>query len=247
MNCPFYYLFMDKKQKEKYVILKKLLNEKYDKYGIESFSEKELLSLILSITEPVFADIITDKIIDTFGSLENVFFAEPENLINACGISLNTAVLIKAIPIISYIRNFNNKTNICLNSSYLAKLYFSDLFSDAVNEQFAAVAVNSDFSIISKAYILTGGTINSIACSNADIASYALNCGAERIFIAHCHPDGDCTPSDADIHSTKELISALEKLGISVTDHIIIGKNSAYSMRAQAFENIFKPVKGYSE
>lgn len=238
---------MDKQQKEKYLELKKLLNEKYDKYGIESFSEKELLTLVLSITEPVFADIITDKIIDTFGSLENVFFADPENLMSACGISLNTAALIKAIPIISSIRNFNSKTDICLNSSYLAKLFFSDLFSDAVNEKFAAAAVNSDFNTITKAYIITGGTVNRIACSSAEIASYALNCGADRIFIAHCHPDGDCTPSDADIHSTKELVSVLEKLGVSVTDHIIIGKNSAYSMRTQGFGNIFPPINGYTK
>ena len=134
MNCPFVLRAMDKQQKEKYTILKKYLNEKYDTRGIEAFSEKELLNLILSITEPVFTDIIADKIIDTFGSLKNAFFAEPDKLVSACGISLSTAALIKAIPILSYIRNFDNKADSCLNSPYLAKLFFSNPFSDAVNE-----------------------------------------------------------------------------------------------------------------
>ena len=42
----------------------------------------------------------------------------------------------------------------------------------------------------------------------------------------HNHPSGDPTPSQADIQMTKAIVDIATPLGISVHDHIIVGKNS---------------------
>ncbi|WP_318013786.1 JAB domain-containing protein [Mesorhizobium sp. B261B1A] len=47
----------------------------------------------------------------------------------------------------------------------------------------------------------------------------------------HNHPSGDPTPSRADIDMTKEIIDAAKRLGISVHDHIIIGRKGYSSMK----------------
>jgi hypothetical protein len=47
----------------------------------------------------------------------------------------------------------------------------------------------------------------------------------------HNHPSGDPTPSQADIHMTKAIIDIAAPLGISVHDHIIVGKNGHASMK----------------
>jgi DNA repair protein RadC len=47
----------------------------------------------------------------------------------------------------------------------------------------------------------------------------------------HNHPSGDPTPSSADIHMTKAIIDIAGPLGISVHDHIIVGKNGHASMK----------------
>jgi DNA repair protein RadC len=45
---------------------------------------------------------------------------------------------------------------------------------------------------------------------------------AAAIIIAHSHPSGDPTPSEADIKITRDLIRAGQLLKIEVLDHIVI-------------------------
>lgn len=47
----------------------------------------------------------------------------------------------------------------------------------------------------------------------------------------HNHPSGDPTPSTADIQMTKTIIGIAGPLGISVHDHIIVGKNGHASLK----------------
>lgn len=48
----------------------------------------------------------------------------------------------------------------------------------------------------------------------------------------HNHPSGDPTPSHADIDMTKTIVDIARPLGISVHDHIIIGKKGYASMKS---------------
>lgn len=49
--------------------------------------------------------------------------------------------------------------------------------------------------------------------------------------VAHNHPSGDPTPSSADIRMTKELAAIAQPLGITVHDHLIVGRNGQTSFR----------------
>ena len=49
--------------------------------------------------------------------------------------------------------------------------------------------------------------------------------------LIHNHPSGDPTPSTADIQMTKSIIAISNPLGISVHDHIIVGKNGHASLK----------------
>jgi len=47
----------------------------------------------------------------------------------------------------------------------------------------------------------------------------------------HNLPSGDPTPSQADIQMTKAIVEIANPLGISVHDHIIVGKNGHASLK----------------
>jgi DNA repair protein RadC len=47
----------------------------------------------------------------------------------------------------------------------------------------------------------------------------------------HNHPSGDATPSTTDIAVTKDIIRAATPLGITVHDHLIIGRGLHTSLR----------------
>ncbi len=49
--------------------------------------------------------------------------------------------------------------------------------------------------------------------------------------VLHNHPSGDPTPSRADIQMTQQIIAVAQPLGISVHDHIIVGKEGHASLK----------------
>jgi DNA repair protein RadC len=49
--------------------------------------------------------------------------------------------------------------------------------------------------------------------------------------LVHNHPSGDPTPSRADIEMTQAIIAVARPLGISVHDHIIVGKDGHASLK----------------
>jgi len=51
------------------------------------------------------------------------------------------------------------------------------------------------------------------------------------IVLVHNHPSGDPTPSKADIAVTREIINAAKPLGVTVHDHLIIGRGRHTSLR----------------
>jgi len=63
------------------------------------------------------------------------------------------------------------------------------------------------------------------------IIAEALDMGAAAIVVAHNHPSGDPTPSDADLAATRLLSETARRLGITLQDHLIFGRECR-SMRA---------------
>ena len=47
----------------------------------------------------------------------------------------------------------------------------------------------------------------------------------------HNHPSGDPTPSRADIEMTRQIVDIARPLGISVHDHVIVGREGHASLK----------------
>jgi DNA repair protein RadC len=63
------------------------------------------------------------------------------------------------------------------------------------------------------------------------VVKRALELSATAIILVHNHPSGDPTPSRADIQMTQQIIAVAKPLGISVHDHIIVGKEGHASLK----------------
>ena len=59
----------------------------------------------------------------------------------------------------------------------------------------------------------------------------ALELSATALILVHNHPSGDPTPSQADIQMTRTIADVAQPLGITIHDHIIIGKDGHASFR----------------
>jgi DNA repair protein RadC len=76
------------------------------------------------------------------------------------------------------------------------------------------------------------GSIDQAPIYVREVIRRAIDLGAAAIILVHNHPSGDCAPSRQDIALTREIMDAGKKLGISVHDHVIIGKDGHSSMRS---------------
>ena len=68
------------------------------------------------------------------------------------------------------------------------------------------------------------GTIDTLLVHAREVFRHAIAANASAIVLAHNHPSGDPTPSEADIKVTRDLIRAGQLLKIDVLDHVIIGR-----------------------
>ena len=75
------------------------------------------------------------------------------------------------------------------------------------------------------------GTVDHTPVYPREVAKRALELSATAIILVHNHPSGDPTPSRADIEMTKTIIDVLAPLGITVHDHIIIGREGHASLK----------------
>lgn len=103
-------------------------------------------------------------------------------------------------------------------------------FHNKQKEHFIVLLLNTQNEII-KQEIVSIGTLNTSLVHPREVFQLAITEGCESIIIAHNHPSGFVEPSNADLEVTKRLVQAGELLGISLTDHVIIGKDSYYSLK----------------
>ena len=76
------------------------------------------------------------------------------------------------------------------------------------------------------------GTIDHTPVYTREVLKRALELSASAIILAHNHPSGDPTPSKADIDMTKQIVEVAAKLGVTVHDHIVLGRDGHLSMRS---------------
>ena len=73
------------------------------------------------------------------------------------------------------------------------------------------------------------GTIDAAAVYPREVVKAALKHNAGAVILAHNHPSGITTPSDADRRITTKLVEALGLIDCRVLDHFIVGQERAYS------------------
>jgi DNA repair protein RadC len=83
--------------------------------------------------------------------------------------------------------------------------------------------------------IVSIGTMDTLLVSPSSVFRLAVMASAASIVVAHNHPSGDQSPSEADIKVTRDLIRAGQLLKIEVVDHIVIGRPGFSSLRALGY------------
>lgn len=204
--------------------------ERFKKYGVEALSNEELLSILLrtGTSNRSVKDLSID-ILNTININELVNY-DFNSLKNIKGVGE-----VKAITIISAIEF--GKRALCKGDLekqirtgddvyYLVK----DELENSLQEKFLVVYLDTKKYVISKKIIFIG-TVNSSSITPRDVFREAVKLNSVSMILVHNHSAGSIAPSYEDIYLTNEFIKLGRMMGISVIDHLIIGKNNYYSFR----------------
>jgi DNA repair protein RadC len=97
-----------------------------------------------------------------------------------------------------------------------------------LQEQFKIMLLNRRNKVLGIVEISSGGIGGTLADPKLVFAS-ALVAGATTIILAHNHPSGELSPSQADISLTKKLTEGGKLLDIYVFDHVILTADTYFS------------------
>ena len=168
----------------------------------------------------------------TFGSFAEVVHASEARLREIDGIGDASITQIKLLAAATHPGRQRVKSNasVALSSwnDVIDYCRSSMAFSD--KEQFRLLFLDKRNRLISDEIQQTG-TVDHTPVYPREMIKRALELSATALILVHNHPSGDPTPSQADIQMTKAIVDIAAPLGISVHDHIIVGKNGHASLK----------------
>ena len=201
--------------------------------GVELLEDYELLELLLFYSiERIDTKPLAKRLLDRFGTLGDVFAAEPVQLrefeidqthAGPCSRPSREAGRrlaerkVKDMPVLT---NWQQLIDYCHAALAHEKTeQFRILFLDRKN-------------VLIADEVQQRGTIDHTPVYPREVVKRALALNAAALILVHNHPSGDPKPSRDDIEMTREIRKAAEALGISIHDHLVIGRKGHASFRS---------------
>jgi DNA repair protein RadC len=97
-------------------------------------------------------------------------------------------------------------------------------------EHFVGIYLNTRNRILA-AETISVGTLNASLVHPREVFAPALRLSAATVVVAHNHPSGETDPSEDDLAITRRLVDAGDLLGISLLDHVIVGRRGYTSLK----------------
>ncbi len=208
------------------------LRARFHDAGADALSDYELLEMALFAALPRRdTKPLAKALLKRFGSFAEVVHA-PENLLREVdGIGEASITQLKLLAAAAgRIAKGEIKRSLALSSWNDVIAYCRSDMAFAEKEQFRILFLDKRNQLIADEVQQTG-TVDHTPVYPREVIKRALELSATAVILVHNHPSGDPSPSQADIQMTKAIIGIASPLGISVHDHIIVGKNGHANLK----------------
>lgn len=219
--------------KPHYIGHRQRLRERFLRAGAEALADYELLELVLFHARPR-GDVkpLAKALIARFGGFAGTISAEPARLREVEGVGEAAVVALKTVQAAALAFMREQVIDRPVLSSWDKLLaYCRASMGHRKTEAFRVLFLDGRNVLIADEIQQTG-TVDHTPVYPREVVRRALELGATAIIMAHNHPSDDPTPSRADIEMTRAVADAAGKLGVTLHDHIIIGRTSHASLKA---------------
>ena len=212
------------------------LRDRFMAGGAAALPDYELLELLLFRAIPrIDVKPLARLLLDTFGDFNRVISASPQRLQMVKGVGQAVVIELKLVEAAAGRLMRAKVLNQPVLSSWNALLdYCQTVMAHRETEQFRILFLDRKNVLIADEE-QAKGTVDHVPVYPREVVRRALELNASAIILVHNHPSGDPTPSEADISMTIQVQDAAQVLGITVHDHLIIGKSRELSFKAQGY------------
>jgi DNA repair protein RadC len=210
------------------------LRARFTAGGADALPDYELLELLLFRSLPR-RDVkpIAKRMIVRFGSFAEVLSAPVERLVEVDGIGESTAIDIKIAAAAAQRLTKGSVSKRQVLASWASVIeYCRAAMAFAEREEFRILFLDKRNQLIADE-VQQRGTVDHTPVYPREIVRRALELSATALVLVHNHPSGDPTPSQADIRMTHDIIAISKPLGITIHDHVIVGRNGHASLKGQ--------------
>ncbi|MBV9548868.1 MAG: DNA repair protein RadC [Alphaproteobacteria bacterium] len=209
------------------------LRARFLKGGTEAMPDYELLELTLFAALPRRdTKPLAKALLARFGSFAEVIAAPGDRLLEVDGVGENVAAHLKIVEAAAHRLAQTRVVGQPALSSWAALLdYCTAAMARGQKEEFRVLFLNRKNVLIADE-VQSRGTIDHTPVYPREIVKRALELAATAIILVHNHPSGDPTPSRADIEMTRDIAKAAAALGITVHDHLVVGRKGHASFKA---------------
>lgn len=204
--------------------------EKLIQFGADSLSTTELLAILLGhgYKNKSAIDLARELLIkhDGLRKLVSIPFAD---IIKEVGFGPAKYCQLQAAIEISKraLKESLTRSSVITNTQ-TAKTFIHATLRDYTNEVVGCLFLDNQYRII-EFELISQGAINFAIIHPRNVIKRVLHHNAVAIIVAHNHPSGCTTPSEADIKTTHHLQKALALFDIQLLDHFIVGNGEVTS------------------
>lgn len=199
------------------------MKKRFLRHGLASFDDHQVLEMLLFYAVPrQDTNELAHRLLDTFGSLDRVFEALPEDLMRVPGIGEHAAALIRLVPeAVRRCRLIRESAAETLTDRESVGRYLLPYFAEQRTEIVMLLCLDAKLKPLDCRQIGSGG-LNSAGFSIRDVVQICLTHNARYAVLAHNHVSGIAVASTEDIYATREVKKALGLVGVKLLEHIIV-------------------------
>ncbi|MBY6113781.1 DNA repair protein RadC [Mameliella alba] len=210
------------------------LRERFLVGGADALPDYEMLELVLFRAIPR-RDVkpLARQLLDCFGDFNGVVSAPLHRLREVKGVGESVVTELKIVEAAAHRLAQARVLRKQVVSSWDALLdYCQTTMAHRDTEQFRILFLDRKNVLIADEP-QARGTVDHVPVYPREVVKRALELNASALILVHNHPSGDPTPSQADIDMTAQIQLAADALGITLHDHLVIGKSRELSFRSE--------------